>query len=306
MAASERSPRIWNDVEQGAEFGNPAASVAVFEELRSSFGTFTEVWLFNSDSSPLIRGFYYPLSASERFRIPRGLGPHMVLIDELGDHLWLSGLACGAGEKAAKALEVLENLEFDINSAEPSNPTASKVGRQSPLAGFDEMHFVDRWLVGSRAADQPVPTAAPGKTFVRTGHLVARMEFDKGRVTANDLTKLWAMATEPYGWLGRPTALTLYDDNSRSEKSGHDGCQLIAAGESGRELWLQLPEPDEYDRLTPGRRREHYEGAFTEFQAVKREIFHGVGIDLDPPDDRPLLSRILGQHPEPPAVIHWP
>ncbi|HEY4994210.1 MAG TPA: hypothetical protein VII33_19240 [Nakamurella sp.] len=36
-------------------------------------------------------GFYYPLAARERYGIPKGVGPQVVLIDEIGDHLWLSG-----------------------------------------------------------------------------------------------------------------------------------------------------------------------------------------------------------------------
>jgi hypothetical protein len=225
----------------------------------------------------------------------------MVLIDDSGDHLWFSGLSCGWGETADAAMTVLNAAAFDI-------PAGRAVGeqRESPLSGYDEMHFVDRRLISGRPLEQPVPIDPPGRTFIRNGRLVNRMEFDKGRASAQDLSQIWVMATEQHGWLGQPIGLTLYEDRMRSEQSGHDGCQLIAGGESGRELWLQLPEPDDYDRLTAGRRREHYEGAFTEYEAVKRGIFRAVGIDLDPPDDRPLRKKLLGQHPVPPAVIHWP
>ena len=122
------------------------------------------------------------------------------------------------------------------------------------------------------------------------------MEFDKGGVTATDFRDIWAMATEPHAWLGRPTSLILYDSRRRSEESGHDGCQLIATGETGRDLWLQLPEPDDYDRVAPGRQRTHYEGAYTEYQAVKQSIFRAVGIEIDPPDDRPLRHKLVGRH----------
>ena len=51
------------------------------------------------------------------------------------------------------------------------------------------------------------------------------------------------MATDTDCWLGRVAELTCYDSRIRSEKSGHDGCQLIAVGESERELWLRFPNP---------------------------------------------------------------
>jgi hypothetical protein len=140
---------------------------------------------------------------------------------------------------------------------------------------------------------------------VRGRRLVNRMEFDKGGVTATDFRDIWAMATEPHAWLGRPTSLILYDSRRRSEESGHDGCQLIATGETGRDLWLQLPEPDDYDRLAPGRQRTRYEGAYTEYQAVKQSIFRAVGIEIDPPDDRPLRHKLVGRHRLPPDLIHW-
>jgi hypothetical protein len=131
------------------------------------------------------------------------------------------------------------------------------------------------------------------------------MDFDKGGVTAEDLRQLWAMATESGGWLGPVTELTFYDSRERSENAGHEGCRLIAGGESGRELWLRIPEPDDYDRLS-GRRRDLYEGSFTEYQAVARAIFGAVGVDIEPLDDRSWRERILGRHRTPPQRIHWP
>ena len=121
-----------------------------------------------------------------------------------------------------------------------------------------------------------------------------------------DLRELWAQATETHGWLGRPTSLTLYDNRAHSELAGHEGCHLIATGESGRELWLQLPEPDTFDRLSPGAARVRYTGAFTEYESIKASIFRAVGLDIDPPDDRPWRDRILGRHQVQPAVVHWP
>ena len=299
MAVSERSPRVWIDVEQGAAFGSPAASIAVFEMFRSAVGRLTEAWLFHRDNSPLVRGFYYPLSAHERFGIPKGLGPHLVLLDAVGDQLWLSGASCGPGVGAAAAMTLLGELDFAV----PVSPTD---GGRSPLTRYDEMHFVDRQLTGCRLIEEQVPEGPPGRTFIRGRRLVNRMEFDKGGVTATDLRDLWAMATEPHAWLGPPTALILYGSKRRSEECGHDGCQLIATGESGRELWLQLPEPDDYDRLAPGRQRTPYEGAFTEYEAVKQSIFRAVGIEIDPPDDRPLRHRLIGRHRTPPEVVRWP
>jgi hypothetical protein len=298
MATSGRSPRVWIDVELGATFGRPAASIDIFHEFSSAIGPPTEAWFFHRDRAPLVRGFYYPLVAHERYGVPKGVGPHVVLIGAKGDHLWLSGASCGPGQGAAAATTVLAELAFHL-------PARAGEQEHSPLARYDEMHYVDGQLSGHRHIKEQIPGAAPGKTFVRGRRLVNRMEFDKGGVTATDFRDIWAMATEPHAWLGRPTSLILYDSRRRSEESGHDGCQLIATGETGRDLWLQLPEPDDYDRLAPGRQRTRYEGAYTEYQAVKQSIFRAVGIEIDPPDDRPLRHKLVGRHRLPPDLIHW-
>ena len=289
MATSERSPRVWTDVELGATFGSPAGSLEVFHEFGSVIGPPAEAWLFHRDHAPLVRGFYYPLVVRQRHGIPKDVGPHLVLSDGTGDQLWLSGASCGPGDGAAAAGTVLDELGL----------------HHSPLAGYDELHYLGGQLTGHRMIGDPIPTAPPGKTFVRGGRLVNRMEFDKGGATAGDLRDIWAMATEPGAWLGQPTALLLYDGRRRSEESGHDGCQLIAAGETHRELWLQLPEPDDYDRIAPDRERNRYAGAYTEYQAVKRAIFHAVGVEIDPPDDRPLRLKLVGRHRVPPDIIRW-
>ena len=184
--------------------------------------------------------------------------------------MWLSGLRCGADGAAVDGASAVLTAAFSGNS-ESLGPAL----RSLPL--YDEMHVVDGDLVASRLLTEPPPVAPPGKTFVRDGRLVCRMEYDKDGTTPLDLRALWARATEPFGWLGRPTTLTLYDDRARAEGAGHEGCQLVATGESDRELWLQLPEPDTYQRLSPGAARVRYEGAFTEYEAVKADIFRGVG-----------------------------
>ncbi len=298
MSTPERAPRIWIDVEHGARFGSPAASIDAFTEFSQVMAPVREVWLFHRPTSPLLRGFSYPIAAHQRFSVPRGTGPGMVLIDRNGDQMWLGGASCGPSEKADAAVGILEGIGYAIPAAPGENT--------SPLDPFDELHFVDGLLRGDRLVGDPVPAIPPGRTFVRNRRLVNRMEFDKGGVTAQDLRQLWEMAVEPDGWLGRPAGLLLYDSRRRAEESGHDGCQLIARGESGRELWLQLPEPDDFDRLAPGRRRPQFEGAVTEYDAVKRSIFREVGIDIDPPDDRSFRDRLMGRHRPPPAIIRWP
>ncbi len=298
MATSGRSPRVWIDVELGAAFGDPAASIDVFHAFGRVIGPPAEAWLFHRDRAPLLRGFYYPLVALQRYGIPKDVGPPLVLIDENADQLWFSGACCGPGEGALAATTVLGELGFEV-------PAAAGDDGHAPLARYDEMHYVGGELNSHRPIGQPIPGAPPGKTFVRDGRLVNRMEFNKGGVTATDLRDIWALATEPAAWLGRPISLLLYDGRRRSEESGHDGCQLIATGETGRDLWLQLPEPDDYDRLALGRQRTRYEGAYTEYEAVKRSIFRAVGIEIDPPDDRPLRHKLLGRHRPPPDLIRW-
>src|SRR5690242_18900684 len=84
MKASGRPPRIWIDVEQGAVFGNPADSVRAFEDVRVCCAAFREAWLFGRSDAAHIRGFYYPLALHSSGGIPPGIGPQMVLIDDLG------------------------------------------------------------------------------------------------------------------------------------------------------------------------------------------------------------------------------
>ena len=56
MATSGRSPRVWIDVELGATFGSPAASIDIFHEFSSAIGPPTEAWFFRRDRAPLVRG----------------------------------------------------------------------------------------------------------------------------------------------------------------------------------------------------------------------------------------------------------
>lgn len=292
------APRVVIDFQERAVFGDPESSLRSFEDLRRSFGRCREVWLFNGPAAPLVRCFYYPPSAPDRYGIPRGQGPKAVLIDENGDQLWLSGISCGeAGARSDVAATVLTAVFADL-------PVGGLWLDSLPLS--DEMHFLEGDLVGTRPLTEPSPVAPPGKTFIRNGRLVCRMEYDKDSTTPLDLRTLWALATEPHGWLGRPLSLVLYDDRTRSEGAGDEGCQLVAVGESRRELFLQFPEPDTYERLAPGATRVNYAGAFTEYEAVKAEIFRSVGAQLDQPDDRRWRDRILLRYREPPPVIRWP
>ena len=103
--------------------------------------------------------------------------------------------SCGPGEGAAAATTVLANSAPRSRHRGPGS---------SPLALYDEMHYVGGQLGDHRHIQTQIPEAPPGKTFVRGGRLVNRMEFDKGGVTATDLRDIWAMATEPDAWLGRP------------------------------------------------------------------------------------------------------
>ena len=80
--------------------------------------------------------FYYPLVAHERYGVPKGVGPHVVLIGAKGDHLWLSGASCGPGQGAAAAKTVLAELAFHL-------PARAGEDEHSPLARYDEMHYVD-------------------------------------------------------------------------------------------------------------------------------------------------------------------
>ncbi len=298
MARTPRPPRVWIDFECGALPGSAAASLRVFREYRTQFGPFRQAWLFGSNQAPLARGFYFPPNSHSRFALsPESRGPHGVLIDDRGDQLWLDGVACGPdAERAPAAATVLREAGFEL-------PATAADAR--PLAEYDEMHFRDGRLATSRAAGAAVPVSPAGRTMVLNGRLVNRMEFDGGPTTAADLWSLWTRATESGAWLGRPTSLILYDSRLRSEDAGHTGCQLIAAGETGRELWLVLPEPDDYERLSNLPRRQ-YQGSYVEYQGVVRNILRSVDSRIDHEAARTWWQRLLGQHELPPAVIRWP
>lgn len=196
MAASTRAPRIWIDVEYGAAFGDAAGCLTVFSYFRGVTAPVRETWLFQQHTGPLIRGFYYPRNLHERFGVPNGRGPSMVLIDERGDHQWFSGASCMPGDAGAAAGRIL--IELGIPDVTVSGPTApaSSINPQStfdPLSSLDELHIVDGQLVSRRLVGEPVPSSPPGRTFIRGGRIVTRMEFDKGGVTATDLRELWAL-----------------------------------------------------------------------------------------------------------------
>ena len=163
MATSGRSPRVWLDVELGADFGSPAASLDVFHAFSSLIGPPTEAWLFHRDRAPLVRGFYYPLVALHRYGIPKDVGPQGVLIDSKGDQLWLSGMSCGPGGGAAAAGTVLDELGFHV-------PVGERADRIAPLARYDEMHYVGGQLHSHRSIGERIPGAPPGKpSFARAG-----------------------------------------------------------------------------------------------------------------------------------------
>lgn len=289
MADGGQAPRIVIDLDHGGfDVADPAGSLRSFRSA-SAFAPWRALWLFHGVTAPLIRGFYYPISASERYGLSRGQGPRCVLLDARGDQLWLSGVACGGrGAPVEAARRLLDALSWTAPD----------------LAGPDEMLFVDGDLVQSRPLSAPRPQVAPGKTFVRDGRLACRMEFDTPATTPDDLQEIWALSIGPSGWLGRPRALTLYADRARSQQAGHEGCQLIARGATGRELWLQLPEPDTYERLafTP---RAGYAGAFTQYEAFKVAVFRSVGVDLTA-TGRTWRDVLRGHHPEPAPIISWP
>jgi hypothetical protein len=299
MLGERASVRLLIDFELRAPFRQTAASLAVFDEFADTFGPFTQAWLFHSDAAPLSRGFFFPPGSTERYGIPRGLGPHCVLIDTHGDQLWLDGIACGgANERVRAAVTVLRRSGFV-----GQGPLSSEFS--SAVSDCDELHLVGDRILHRRPLSEPPPISPPGKTFVAAGRLVNRLEFDKGGVTAVDLWDCWQRATEPYGWLGRPIELIRYDNRRRSEQSGHAGCQLIAIGDSGRELWLQLPEPDTYDRLSNGQ-RNRYEGAYSEYELIERDIFRSVGATVESNEDRPWWWRVTGRHAPAPEIIRWP
>ena len=288
--------RLWIDVEHGARFGDAADSVDMVDRVFPMIGVVDDIWIFARSSAARNRGFYYPRSAQVRFGVPKAQGPLMVLIDDAGDQIWLSGASCRPGGVAA-AREIMTRLDVDLDILD---------GGGGFVERCDEIHIADGQVRGVRMIVDPVPSTPPGRTFILDDRLVSRMEFDKGGVGATDLSRLWAMATEPRAWLGRPIALTLYDSQRRALDSGYDGCQLIAIGESGRELWMQLPEPDEYGRVSPGRLRNTFDGSITEYESAVRWIFRGVGVELPSAADRSLRDKLIGVHREDPAVVCWP
>jgi len=74
MATSERLPRVWIDIELGAIFGSPFASIEIFHAFSSANGPPTEAWLFHRDRAPLVRGFYSPSSRTNGTAFRKALG----------------------------------------------------------------------------------------------------------------------------------------------------------------------------------------------------------------------------------------
>ena len=296
MARPGVHQRLWIDVEHGARFGDAGDSVEMVDRVIPVVGAIEDIWIFSRSSAARNRGFYYPRSVQVRFGVPKAQGPLMVLIDDSGDQIWLSGASCRPGGAAA-AREIMTRLGVIVDILD---------GGDGFIERCDEIHIADGQVRGVRMLSDPVPSTPPGSTFVRGDRLVNRMEFDKGGVSATDLRLLWALATEQRAWLGQPTGLMLYDSKRRALDSGYDGCQLIATGESGRQLWMQLPEPDEYNRVSPGRTRNTYDGAITEYESAVRWIFRGVGTELPSAADRSLRDKVIGRHRQEPAVVCWP
>ena len=166
MSTPVRAPRIWIDVEHGARFGSPVAGIDTFREFSQVTAPVREVWLFHDRPAPLLRGFYYPVATHQRFAVPRGAGPGMVVIDRNGDQMWFSGASCGPGVKAEAAARILAEIGWAI-------PRAASDENTSPLAPFDEMHFVDGHLAG-RPAHRPPGARRPARPHVRSSPKVGQ------------------------------------------------------------------------------------------------------------------------------------
>jgi len=281
-------PRLWIDVQQGVRVGDADAGIALVDRLLPGLAPVRDVWLFARPDAANDRGFCYPRSAQGQFGGPAVRGPLMVLLDDIGTQVWLSGASCRPeGLPAARRIAQRLGLDRAIDDS---------FGR------FDEVHLVDGDVHRMRTLERPAPVSPPGQTFLRGGRVVNRMDFDTNRVDANDLLRLWALATEPRAWLGHPTGLLRYDDRRHSQDSGHDGCQLIVSGETGRELWLQLPEPDDQDRMSG--RRDRYQAAVIGYELVTNLIVRSVGGHLPSGDGRRGRPATSGHRR--PAVRRWP
>ena len=296
MAGTALIPRLVIDFEQGAGYGDATGSVRVFTEFAPTFTRFREIWLFHRPAAAMVRGFYYPLSAPDRYGIPRGQGPKMVLIDDQGDQLWLSGVGCGGqGARTDGAMTVLTAVWPDLRQ----NPTLAD------LHSADEMHVLEGILVSSRLLTDPAPVAPPGKTFVRDGRLACRMEYDKEEPPHRTSALCGPRRrSRTAGWAGRRRSRCM--TTGRSPKGGTRGLPARRHRRIRAGTLAAVPGAGHLRAAFPGRRPGELRGRFTEYESVKASIFRAVGVEIDPPDDRPWRDRILLRHQVPPAVIHWP
>jgi hypothetical protein len=87
--------------------GITVGSVEVWENNRGLFGTFVEARVYAYSDGAMIDGRLC------RWRIDRPDAPKMVLIDDQGNELWLSGTPCGyGGQGAGGAVRILRQEGF--------------------------------------------------------------------------------------------------------------------------------------------------------------------------------------------------
>lgn len=108
--ATGKQRRVVFDVEHGCD-GSTDESVSFYQEHRDDFGPFVEAWVFNVNTNEAVAAGFIrravddpPGSAPPRLR-----EPGLVLIDELGDQMWLAGAASVGGTGRSGAISILRD-----------------------------------------------------------------------------------------------------------------------------------------------------------------------------------------------------
>ncbi len=289
MTETERSPRVVFDLEQaGPSIRTDTApdSVQFFLANQHRFKQFVEAWAFDcGDEDPLAKGFFREAADHRQDAPPAAATPSLVLIDRFGDQLWISGLKLREPSGQRIALAVLDEAGFEID--------------HHCLA----RHYVDRRAVPGEAdwADR-TPFQLAGETAVYARRSVKLLRVDSDQ-TGRDVLRWWNTARGPNSWLGTAEHLALYGSSAISRARHYYGFHLVALGSTGRQAWIQFPEPV-IDTAPRRRRRAIRDGYWWVDEAIE-QIFGSVGKVLQLRDQRRALARLVPPEPRP-SVIYWP
>lgn len=294
--ATRKQVRVVFDVEHGCH-GATDESESFYQENKDDFEPFVEAWVFNSSSDEAVVAGFVRQDLQER---PEGLPPMLrkpgvVLIDELGDQMWLAGAGSSGGRGRGGAFHILGDAGFDLG------PDGLRLA----------CHYVDRQPTvdpfSPYEQKQNLLSLPGGLSISRMGTAVKYTAVERPE-DQSWIAEWWQAATGPDSWLEEVDRLKFFASPEVSTSHGYYDHQLVAVGSTKREVWIRFPVAPDVEGRKPADARRMLESFSTTGEAVDstiETIFAFVGANPQLRDGRGWLARHLAPR-ERPELVEWP